>query len=76
MGARAESCRHGSEDCFARAVIRLHADVGDAAADQIRAKEFCKDFTTLLAEGRAPAMTLIRLSNDHTGTPQPGDEAG
>jgi YVTN family beta-propeller protein len=41
--------------------------------DQLRAAEFAKDFTRLVAAGKAPAVTLIRLPDDHTASPRPGD---
>jgi hypothetical protein len=41
--------------------------------DQIRFQEFSKDFGKLVAKGKAPAMTVIRLPNDHTTKPRPDD---
>jgi YVTN family beta-propeller protein len=41
--------------------------------DQLRVAEFSKDFSKLLAKGKAPALTVIRLPNDHTTDPRPAD---
>jgi hypothetical protein len=41
--------------------------------DQLRVTEFSKDFSRLLANGKAPALTVIRLPNDHTTDPRPAD---
>jgi YVTN family beta-propeller protein len=41
--------------------------------DQFRVAEFTKDFGKQLARGKAPALTVIRLPNDHTTDPRPGD---
>lgn len=41
--------------------------------DQARYKEFAEDFGRRLREGKAPALTVIRLPNDHTTDPRPGD---
>jgi YVTN family beta-propeller protein len=41
--------------------------------DQFRAKEFERDFKKRMAEGKVPALIVIRLPNDHTADPRPGD---
>ncbi len=41
--------------------------------DQFRVKEFERDFQSRLAAGKAPALIVIRLPNDHTGDPRPSD---
>ena len=41
--------------------------------DQFRYHEFASDFGELIAKGPAPALTVIRLPNDHTAKPRPED---
>jgi YVTN family beta-propeller protein len=41
--------------------------------DQFRAAEFERDFGRKLAAGKVPALIVIRLPNDHTADPRPGD---
>lgn len=41
--------------------------------DQYRFAEFQRNFTKRLASGPAPALTVIRLPNDHTADPRPAD---
>jgi hypothetical protein len=41
--------------------------------DQFRATEFERDFRQKLAAGKVPALIVIRLPNDHTADPRPGD---
>jgi YVTN family beta-propeller protein len=41
--------------------------------DQFRATEFERDFRRKLASGKVPALIVIRLPNDHTAEPRPGD---
>jgi YVTN family beta-propeller protein len=41
--------------------------------DIFRAKEFIKDFSAHLKAGNVPALTAIRLGNDHTTAPRPED---
>ncbi|MGA8161646.1 MAG: alkaline phosphatase family protein [Acidobacteriaceae bacterium] len=41
--------------------------------DQFRAAEFERDFLRRLAAGTIPALIVIRLPNDHTAGPRPGD---
>ena len=41
--------------------------------DQLRYQEFTKDFGARVEKGAAPALTVIRLPNDHTGDPRPAD---
>ncbi len=41
--------------------------------DQFRATEFERDFRRKLAAGKVPALIVIRLPDDHTMEPRPGD---
>lgn len=41
--------------------------------DQFRASEFERDFRRRLASGNVPALVVIRLPDDHTTDPRPGD---
>ncbi|HEY6490412.1 MAG: bifunctional YncE family protein/alkaline phosphatase family protein [Terracidiphilus sp.] len=41
--------------------------------DQFRVAEFERDFKLKLAAGKVPALIVIRLPNDHTMEPRPGD---
>ena len=41
--------------------------------DQFRYREFIRNFSELVKEGRAPALTVIRLPDDHTAKPRPED---
>jgi len=41
--------------------------------DQIRASEFERDFRRRMATGKVPGLVVIRLPNDHTAEPRPGD---
>ena len=41
--------------------------------DQYRFEEFQRDFTRRLAQGKIPGLIVIRLPNDHTSDPRPGD---
>ena len=41
--------------------------------DQFRATEFERDFRLKLAAGKVPALIVIRLPDDHTADPRPGD---
>ncbi len=41
--------------------------------DQARVDEFERDFRRRLAAGTVPALIVIRLPNDHTANPRPGD---
>ena len=41
--------------------------------DIVRASEFLKDFGTRLSTDSVPAMIVMRLGNDHTAGPRPGD---
>jgi YVTN family beta-propeller protein len=41
--------------------------------DQFRATEFERDFGKRIATGKAPAVIVIRLPNDHTMDPRPAD---
>jgi YVTN family beta-propeller protein len=41
--------------------------------DIVRSQEFIRDFSARLRAGEAPALTAIRLGNDHTARPRPAD---
>jgi len=41
--------------------------------DQFRVEEFKRDFSRRLAENKIPGLIVIRLPNDHTADPRPGD---
>lgn len=41
--------------------------------DQFRAEEFERDFKRRMAAGKVPGLIVIRLPNDHTMEPRPGD---
>ena len=41
--------------------------------DVNRVREFRSDFGKLVQRNRVPALTVIRLPNDHVATPRPGD---
>ncbi len=41
--------------------------------DQVRVKEFERDFNQRLASNTVPALIVIRLPNDHTTKPRPAD---
>ena len=41
--------------------------------DVLRVKEFRHDFSKLVAGGRVPALTVVRLPNDHMAVPRPAD---
>ena len=41
--------------------------------DQFRVTEFERDFKKRMAEGTVPALIVIRLPDDHTADPRPGD---
>jgi hypothetical protein len=41
--------------------------------DIVRTEEFRKDFGARLSAGDIPAMIVVRLGNDHTAGPRPGD---
>ena len=41
--------------------------------DQVRASEFERDLGQKIAAGTVPALIVIRLPNDHTTKPRPGD---
>ncbi len=41
--------------------------------DQYRYEEFARDFGAVLKSGTVPALVVIRLPNDHTASPRPGD---
>jgi DNA-binding beta-propeller fold protein YncE len=50
---------------FATANMGIH--------DIVRAQEFTHDFSERLRSGQAPAMTVMRLGNDHTAGVRPAD---
>jgi YVTN family beta-propeller protein len=41
--------------------------------DQYRVDEFIRDFTRRIAANKVPGLIVIRLPNDHTADPRPGD---
>jgi YVTN family beta-propeller protein len=41
--------------------------------DQLRVEEFKRDFSRRLAQNKIPGLIVIRLPNDHTADPRPGD---
>ena len=55
------------------ATDRNFATANMGIPDIVRSEEFRKDFGARLAAGDIPAMTVIRLGNDHTAGPRPGD---
>jgi hypothetical protein len=52
---------------------RAYPTINLGIPDQLRYQEFARDFTSRESQGKMPAVTLIRLGNDHTGAPRPGD---
>ena len=52
---------------------RLYSTFNTGIPDQNRVAEFSRDFLRKAAKGYAPALTVIRLPNDHTADPRPGD---
>jgi YVTN family beta-propeller protein len=52
---------------------RVYATFNTGIPDQDRAAEFSRDFLRKAAKNYAPALTVIRLPNDHTSDPRPGD---
>ena len=52
---------------------RAYPTINLGIPDQIRYQEFAKDFQSLVSQGKVPAVITIRLGNDHTGAPRPGD---
>jgi YVTN family beta-propeller protein len=55
------------------ATDRNFATANMGIPDIVRSEEFCKDFSTRLSAGDVPAMIVMRLGNDHTAGPRPGD---
>jgi hypothetical protein len=55
------------------ATDRNFATANMGIPDIVRSQEFLKDFSTRLKTGDAPALTVLRLGNDHTAGPRPGD---
>jgi YVTN family beta-propeller protein len=55
------------------ATDRNFATANMGIPDIVRAKEFVNDFGTRLSAGDVPAMIVMRLGNDHTAGPRPGD---
>jgi hypothetical protein len=55
------------------ATDRNFATANMGIPDIVRSEEFRKDFGARLAASDVPAMTVIRLGNDHTAGPRPGD---
>jgi YVTN family beta-propeller protein len=52
---------------------RLFPTFNLGIADQLRFNEFKTDFQKRLDAGPAPALTVIRLPDDHTASPRPAD---
>ena len=61
-----------SQTIFA-ATDRNFATANMGIPDIVRTKEFLKDFGARLSAGDVPAMIVMRLGNDHTAGPRPGD---
>jgi hypothetical protein len=61
-----------SQAIFA-ATDRNFATANMGIPDIVRTKEFLKDFGARLSAGDVPAMIVMRLGNDHTAGPRPGD---
>jgi YVTN family beta-propeller protein len=55
------------------ATDRNFATANMGIPDIVRSEEFRKDFGARLSAGDIPAMIVIRLGNDHTAGPRPGD---
>lgn len=60
------------EPIFA-ATDRNFATANMGIPDIVRSEEFIRDFSARLKAGEAPALTVIRLGNDHTAAPRPAD---
>ena len=52
---------------------RLYPTFNLGIPDQFRFTEFERDFNKRIDSGFSPALTVIRLPNDHTAEPRPGD---
>jgi YVTN family beta-propeller protein len=61
-----------SQTIFA-ATDRNFATANMGIPDIVRAREFLKDFGARLSAGDVPEMIVMRLGNDHTAGPRPGD---
>jgi YVTN family beta-propeller protein len=61
-----------SQAVFA-ATDRNFATANMGIPDIVRTKEFLKDFGARLSAGDVPSMVVMRLGNDHTAGPRPGD---
>jgi hypothetical protein len=55
------------------ATDRNFATANMGIPDIVRSAEFRKDFGARLAVGNVPAIIVVRLGNDHTAGPRPGD---
>jgi YVTN family beta-propeller protein len=55
------------------ATDRNFATANMGIPDIVRAKEFIRDFGERLQAGQAPAVTVLRLGNDHTAGVRPSD---
>jgi YVTN family beta-propeller protein len=55
------------------ATDRNFATANMGIPDIVRAEEFRQDFSARLSAGDVPAMIVMRLGNDHTAGPRPGD---
>jgi hypothetical protein len=52
---------------------RAYATFNLGIPDQLRFAEFARDFKRRVDRGYTPALTVIRLPNDHTADPRPKD---
>jgi YVTN family beta-propeller protein len=52
---------------------RAFATANMGIPDIVRSREFIRDFSARLQAGEAPALTVMRLGNDHTARPRPAD---
>jgi len=55
------------------ATDRNFATANMGIPDIVRAQEFIRDFGAKLKAGNVPSMIVMRLGNDHTAAPRPGD---
>jgi YVTN family beta-propeller protein len=55
------------------ATDRNFATANMGIPDIVRSQEFLKDFSARLKAGSAPALTVMRLGNDHIAGPRPAD---
>jgi YVTN family beta-propeller protein len=55
------------------ATDRNFATANMGIPDIVRSREFINDFSARVKSGYAPALTVMRLGNDHTAGPRPAD---